>query len=251
MISSPASSGSSLSIRCRAASPPPNSSTNSRLKWPLTISNEVNSRSRASRLRLWMPWRSRLMASTRSSRSVVSAVCWASTSCSSSSARRLTAPSRSRSRRSFSRLSSISAQRRQVGARLDLGETRHGVRLDLQHVVDFALDIGEPASRAFHALLGAGGRLARAGQCLQRNLRGAVGFRHRVLGRGQRVGGDLAGGFGRFDFADDGAALFREQGRGIVELGALGGDLGDAGFDGGDVRGAHRPCAPATGCVRR
>ena len=41
MISRPASSGSSLSIRCSAASPPPNSSVNSRLKWSLTVSNEV------------------------------------------------------------------------------------------------------------------------------------------------------------------------------------------------------------------
>ena len=56
-----------------------------------------------------MPWRSRLIASTRSSRSVVSVPCWVSTSRSSSSARRLTAPSRSRSRRSRSSLASTSA----------------------------------------------------------------------------------------------------------------------------------------------
>ena len=49
-------------------------------------------------------------------------------------------------------------ERRQFGARLDLGERRHGMRLDFQHVVDFALDVGEPAPGAFHALLGAGGR---------------------------------------------------------------------------------------------
>ena len=56
-----------------------------------------------------MPWRSRLIASTRSSRSVTSEVCWVSTSRNSSSARRLTAPSRSRSRRSFSSSASTSA----------------------------------------------------------------------------------------------------------------------------------------------
>ena len=61
-----------------------------------------------------MPWRSRLIASTRSSRSVVSVACWASTSRSSSSARRLTAPSRSRSRRS--RSSSVLDRRRRRAA---------------------------------------------------------------------------------------------------------------------------------------
>ena len=40
-------------------------------------------------------------------------------------------------------------ERRQLGARLDLGERRHGVRLDLEHVVDFVRDVGEPALGAF------------------------------------------------------------------------------------------------------
>ncbi len=69
-----------------------------------------------------MPSRSFLIASTRSSRSVVSEVCWVSTSRSSSSARRLTAPSRSRSRRSRSSFSSISARSGSTSRRLDLGE---------------------------------------------------------------------------------------------------------------------------------
>ena len=56
-----------------------------------------------------MPCRSRLIASTRSSRSAVSVLCWVSISPSSSSARRLTAPSRSRSRRSRSRSCSMVA----------------------------------------------------------------------------------------------------------------------------------------------
>ena len=250
MISRPASSGSSLSIRCRAASPPPNSSVNSRLKWPLTISNEVSSRSRASRLRLWMPWRSRLMASTRSSRSVVErGVLGFDLAQFFLGAQIDRAEPLAVAAQLFEVFLDL-GERRQLGARLDLGETRHGVRLDLQHVVDFALDIGEAAPGAFHALFGAGAGLARARQRLQRNLRGAVGFRHQVLGGGQRVGGDAAGGFGGFDFADDRAALFREQRGRIVEFGALGGDFGDARFDGGDLRGRARPCGSATGCVR-
>ena len=39
------------------------------------------------------------------------------------------------------------------------------------------------------------------------------------------------------DFADQRAAFFREYCRRIVEFGALGSDLGDAGVDGGDLRG--------------
>ena len=91
-------------------------------------------------------------------------------------------------------------ERRQFDARLDLGETGHGLRLDFQHVVDFALDVGEAAPGAVHALLGAGAGLARARQRFQRNLGGAVGFRHHVLGGGQRVGGDAAGVLGRLRF---------------------------------------------------
>ena len=123
----------------------------------------------------------------------------------------------------------------------DLGERRHALRLDFQHVVDFALDIGEPAPGAFHAFFGAGAGFAGARQRFERNLGGAVGFRHHVLGRGQRIGGDAAGAFGGFDFADQRAALFGEQGRRVFEFGALGRDLGDAGLDGRDLRGRALP----------
>ena len=57
-----------------------------------------------------------------------------------------------------------------------------------------------------------------------------------VLGRSQRIGGDAAGALGGFDFVDQRAALLGKQRRCIVELGALGGHFGDAGFDGGDLR---------------
>ena len=99
-----------------------------------------------------MPWRSRLIASTRSSRSAVSVVCWVSISRSSSSARRLTAPSRSRSRRSRSSSASIDGDVRQRGVRLDAGERRDAVGLDLEHLADFVGDVGEPALGAFDAL---------------------------------------------------------------------------------------------------
>ena len=76
------------------------------------------------------------------------------------------------------------------------------MRLDFQHVVDFALDIAEAAPRAVHALFGAGAGLAGARERLERGLGGAVGLRHRGLGRGQRVGGKAPTALGLFDFAD-------------------------------------------------
>ena len=67
-------------------------------------------------------------------------------------------------------------------------------------------------------------------------MRGAVGFRHHVFGRGERVGGGAAVAFGGFDFADQRAAFFGKNRRRVVEFGALGFDLGDARFDGRDLR---------------
>ena len=142
-------------------------------------------------------------------------------------------------------------QRRQRRLRRDLGEAGDRVRLDLQHVADFALDVVEPAPRAFHPLLGAGAGFARAGQRFQRDLRRAIGLGHRGFGGGQRVGGGAALGFGEFDLADQRAALFGEQHRRFVELFALGRHLGDARLDGGDLRGARPRCASANRCARR
>ena len=87
-------------------------------------------------------------------------------------------------------------ERRQLHARLDFGERRDAVRLDLEHVVDFALDVLQPALGAFHPLLGAGAGLARRRQRLERGPGGAVGLRHLVLGLGELVGGFAAAGFG-------------------------------------------------------
>ena len=183
-----------------------------------------------------MPWRSRLMASTRSSRSVVSVVCWVSTSRSSSSARRLTAPSRSRSRRSFSRSASTWSTGGRSVPGCDLGKRRHARRLDFEHVVDFALDVLQPALGAFHPLFGAGGGFARRRQRFERGAGGAIGFRHLVFGFGQLVGGLAAAGFRGLDLGDQRAALLGEHGRRGFELGALGRGLADAGLDGRDLR---------------
>ena len=77
---------------------------------------------------------------------------------------------------------------RQFRARLDLGEAGDGLRLDFEHVVDFALDVGQAALGAFHALFGAGAGFARAGERFERYFGGAVGFRHQGFGGGKRVG---------------------------------------------------------------
>ena len=65
MISSPASSGSSLSTKTRLASPPPNRCVKSMPKLRFTCSNAVNKRSRPSLLRLAIPLRSVLIASSK------------------------------------------------------------------------------------------------------------------------------------------------------------------------------------------
>ena len=102
--------------------------------------------------------------------------------------------------------------------------------------MDFALDVGKAPLGALHPLFGAGASLARGRQRLQRNLGGAIGFRHQIFGRGKRVRGDAAGVFGRFDFADQRTAFLGEQRRRVFEFGALGLQLVDAGFDRVDLR---------------
>ena len=129
-------------------------------------------------------------------------------------------------------------ERRQFRARLDLGERRHAHAARLRACRGFrARYRREPALGAVHAFLGAGAGLAGAGERFERDLGGAVGLRHHGLGGGERVGGDAAGVLGGLDLADQRAALFGEHCRRIVELGALGGHFGDAGLDGRDLRG--------------
>ena len=127
-------------------------------------------------------------------------------------------------------------QCRQFGLRRDLREAGHGLRLDFQHVVDLALDIGKAAPGPFHALFGTRGCFARAGQGFERSLGGAIGFRHCGFRCRQRIGCRTTVVFGELDFADQRAALLGEYRRRILKLGALGRDFGDAGFDGGELR---------------
>ena len=86
----------------------------------------------------------------------------------------------------------MSCQRRQLRAGFDLGEAGDGLRFDFEHVADFALDVFEPAPRAFHALLGAGRGFAGAGERFERQFRDAIGLGHRGLRGGERVGGHAA-----------------------------------------------------------
>ena len=141
-------------------------------------------------------------------------------------------------------------KRRQFGAGLDLGERGDRVRLDFEHVVDLALDVGKAAAGAFHAFLGAGAGFAGAGERFERRLGLAVGFRHHAFGGGERIGGDTAGAFGGFDFVDQRAALLRIQGRRIVEVDALGRHFGDACLDGGDLRGRALLAVLPVGALR-
>src|SRR5438309_168387 len=72
-------------------------------------------------------------------------------------------------------------KRRQLLARLDLGEPGHGLRFDFEHVVDFALDIGKAALGAVHALFGAGAcasarTCAALWRCPSMSLRTAASF---------------------------------------------------------------------------
>ncbi|MCY1241312.1 hypothetical protein D9M72_542060 [compost metagenome] len=108
-ISRPASSGSSLSISCSSAVPPPKRWVKSRWNCTLTTSNAAIRRSRPSRFRFWMALLSLRIASMTSSRSLRRRASFSESSFCSSSARRLTAPSRSRS--IFSRSSSRSMLR--------------------------------------------------------------------------------------------------------------------------------------------
>ena len=146
-ISRPASSGSSDSISCSSAVPPPKRCANSRWKWPLTTSKAASSRSRPSRLRLWIAWRSLRIASTTSSRSATSVSSRSDSSCCSSSARRLTAPSRSRSIFSRSSRRSTSADVGQRAVGLQPGVADDQMRRRVQRLVDARLDLRAGARR--------------------------------------------------------------------------------------------------------
>src|SRR4051794_17127270 len=263
-MSRPASSGSSLSTSCNSAVPPPNSEVNRRWKWPFTTSKEDSSRSRASLFRLWMPWRSRLIASVRSSRSVTRLVCWVSTSFSSSSARRLTAPSRSRSRRSLSSRSSTSSTGGNwasdvISARPATCEGSHSSISRISCAMSPVRRVagsGRPSPRppflrapppSFRAR-----RLrARLAHCFERDARSLVGLGERRLGAGAAVGSVTPSGLGLVDFREQRAALLAERRRRAFERLALGFCVGQPLGQRGDLRDRAVPAAVPFGAFGR
>ena len=187
-----------------------------------------------------MPWRSRLIASTRSSRSVVSVVYWVSTSSSSSSARRLTAPSRSRSRRSRSSVASTSATSGSGLSALSSASpaTSAGGTSSIS-TISWSMSDKAPLA-GLEALLGAGGVFAGAAHRLERGASVAIGFCQLGLGFGQPVGGSAATAFGRLDLADQRGALLGEHLRRVFQAGAFGLRFLDADRKGFDLRGSAR-----------
>ncbi len=147
----------------------------------------------------------------------------------------MTAPSRSRSRRSRSSSVSIAATSGSAVVRLDAGEARDRIGLDLEHLVDLVGDVGEPPLGAFDALLGAGGLLAGRAERFERGADRTVAGAERVLGLGQTIGGGAAGGFGGLDLADQQAALLLEDRRRVGQRRALLLGLGAAGVERGDL----------------
>ena len=124
---------------------------------------------------------------------------------------------------------------RQHGVRLDAGEARDRIGLDLEHLVDLVGDVGESALGAFDALLGAGGLLAGRAERFERCADRAVAGAERVLGLGKTIGGGAAGGFGGLDLADQQAALLLEDRRRVGQRRALLLGLGAAGVERGDL----------------
>ena len=194
-----------------------------------------------------MPRRSRLIASTRSSRSVTSVPCWVSTSRSSSSARRLTAPSRSRSRLSLSR--SLRPPRCRAAACPP--RSRRAPRVSPAR---------SPGSRGFRRRgRRAGASPPRAAPLRAPRLRVPPRGRHgRRVRRGrprrarshprQRSAAVRRALSAALDLGDQRTALRLELGRRIDERSMLGPGLVEARLDGRDLRrGAFPPLGPGRG----
>ena len=107
--------------------------------------------------------------------------------------------------------------------------------LDLQHVADFAADVGEPALGALEALLGAGQFLARGAGRFERGAGVAVGFGQRVLGLGQAIRAGAPRGFRVRNLADQALAFLGENLRRVFEFGAVALGLRDALVERGDL----------------
>ncbi len=160
-----------------------------------------------------MPWRSRLIASTRSSRSVVSVVVLGL-----DLAQLLLG-----AQVDGAEPLALAAQLVELG--LDVGDVGQRLRrarcsasaatavgLDLQHLVDLVRDVGEAALGALEPLLGAGGVLARGAERFERGAGGAVGARPaRFSASASRSAAARRVGFGRLDLADQRGALLGEQ----------------------------------------
>ena len=164
-----------------------------------------------------MPCRSRLIASTRSSRSAVSLMCCVSTSRSSSSARRLTAPIRSRSRRSFSRSASTVATSGSAafGSISASAATPSGSTSSIS-LISWAMSDTRrlaPSSRS----VARGGFLAGGAERLERGAHRAVALPQHALGLLQPVAGLALGLLRLLDFADHRIALFGEQRRRVLQ----------------------------------
>jgi len=88
----------------------------------------------------------------------------------------LTAPAARGRRRQLFEVFLDLGEWRQLGARLDLGQTGDAPRFDFQHVADFALDVEQAGVWRRPCVLRLAHRLARARQGFERNLGGAVRF---------------------------------------------------------------------------
>ena len=183
--------------------------------------------------------------------------CWASTSRSSSSARRLTAPSRSRSRRMRSRLASTSATAGSALSGLMSASCRDFRGLDLEHSrISWATSARRrlPPSKRSSARAACSRALAHG---FERRARVAVGFGKRVLAFGETIGGGAASPFRRLDLADQ-CARFSANMRGASSSSARSrvGFL-DARCQGRDLRGgavvalAPALASPAIAASRR
>ncbi len=129
---------------------------------------------------------------------------------------------------------------------LDFGDRGDRGGLDLQHVVDFAANVGQPALGAFEAFLGAGQFLARKTGGFERCTGIAVGIGQHVLGGLQPVGAGAALDFRRLHFADQPRALLGKNLRCVFQLGAVALGFRNALLERGDlVAGAVAPLAPA------
>ena len=120
---------------------------------------------------------------------------------------------------------------RQRLAFLELGEFGDARRLDLEHVVDFAADVGEAALGGFVTFFGAGEILAGRRSGLERGAGVAVGFAKLVLGFLQAIGAGAAVGVGGFDFGQQRRTLLGELRRGVFQFGAVAGGFADALFE--------------------